>query len=82
MFSTYPDEWPGTGLVVLRVVIGSVLIVRGSSFLADRHDLELVPAASLVLSLVDGATPTRRPVLASARRVTGKKGASSYKAIT
>ena len=54
MFSTYPDERPGTGLLLLRVVIGAVLIVRGASFLANWHDLRFAGRVVALIALVGG----------------------------
>jgi uncharacterized membrane protein YphA (DoxX/SURF4 family) len=55
MFSTYPDEWPGTGLFLLRVAIGIVLIARGVTFLLGWRDLKFT-AAAIALLVVSGAT--------------------------
>jgi len=50
MFSTYPDEWPGVGLLLLRTAIGIVLMTRAASLLADWHDLRLAMAAIALLA--------------------------------
>ena len=55
MFSSYPDEWPGAGLFLLRAAIGAVLIARGVSFLLGWHDLKFM-ATALALLAVGGAT--------------------------
>jgi len=54
MFSTYPDERPGTGLLLLRVVIGAVLIVRGASVLADWHDVKFAAGVVALMAVVGG----------------------------
>jgi uncharacterized membrane protein YphA (DoxX/SURF4 family) len=54
MFSAYPDEWPGAGLLLLRAAIGAVLIVRGVSFLIAWHDLP-VNSKAIALFTVAGA---------------------------
>jgi len=54
MFSTYPDGQPGAGLLLLRVVIGAVLVVRGASFLADWHDLKFAAEVIPVMAVVGG----------------------------
>ena len=54
MFSTYPDERPGTGLLLLRVVVGAVLVVRGVSFLADWHDLKFATGVVALMAVVGG----------------------------
>ena len=33
LYSTFAGSWPGTGLLLMRVVVGSALIVRASSIL-------------------------------------------------
>jgi uncharacterized membrane protein YphA (DoxX/SURF4 family) len=55
MFSSYPDEWPGTGLLLLRAAIGGVLLSRGISFLLGWHDLKFAGAVIALLALT-GAT--------------------------
>jgi len=54
MFSSYPDEWPGRGLLLLRGAIGTVLLVRGLSFLLEWHDLNFAETAIALLA-VSGA---------------------------
>ena len=56
MFPTFPDEWPGAGLLLLRVATGGVLIVRGASFLAEWHDLKFVVATVALLAVGGGAS--------------------------
>ena len=56
MFSTYPDERPGTGLLLLRVVIGAVLIVRGVTFLANWHDLKFATGIVALMAVVGGVS--------------------------
>lgn len=51
MFSTYPDEWPGAGLLLLRVATGTVLMVRCVFFLAGWHDLNLAAVVTALLAL-------------------------------
>jgi uncharacterized membrane protein YphA (DoxX/SURF4 family) len=51
MFSTYPDEWPGAGLLLLRATIGAVLIARGIFFLLGWHDLKSTAAAIALLAI-------------------------------
>ena len=45
MFSSYPDEWPGAGLLLLRAAIAAVLLVRGIAFFASGRDLRFGAAA-------------------------------------
>jgi len=49
MFSSYPDEWPGAGLLLLRAAIGTVLIDRAVSILLSAHDLKLAAIALVAL---------------------------------
>jgi uncharacterized membrane protein YphA (DoxX/SURF4 family) len=35
MFSRFPDGWPGTGLVLLRVASGALLTAQGAEYLLD-----------------------------------------------
>ena len=36
LYSTFAGGWPGTGLLLMRLVIGSVLIVRGGLAAVQR----------------------------------------------
>lgn len=54
MFSSYPDEWPGAGLLLLRTGTGAVLLARGFSFLLGWHDLKFA-ATTVALLAVSGA---------------------------
>jgi uncharacterized membrane protein YphA (DoxX/SURF4 family) len=47
-FSTFPDGWPGAGLLLLRLAIGALLAVQGMAYLADWSAL-LIPAMLLAL---------------------------------
>jgi uncharacterized membrane protein YphA (DoxX/SURF4 family) len=35
MFSTFPDGWPGTGLVLLRIACGALLTLQGVAYVRD-----------------------------------------------
>ena len=52
MFSTFPDGWPGLGLLLLRAAAGGVLVVRCILYLGARHDLRLAVIATLFLTFV------------------------------
>jgi TQO small subunit DoxD len=54
MFSTYPDELPGIGLLLLRVVSGAVLIFRGAWILSALHDRGFVLGTISLLTVVGG----------------------------
>ena len=49
MFSSFPDGWPGTGLVLLRVVCGALLTVQGAAYVLDNSSQRL---AAWVLAFV------------------------------
>jgi uncharacterized membrane protein YphA (DoxX/SURF4 family) len=48
MFSTFPDGWPGAGLLLLRAAAGSGLIVQGTAYFGNKYDSGL-PFLSIVL---------------------------------
>jgi len=52
MFSMFPDGWPGAGLLLLRLATGSVVIIQGISYFADRHEIGI---SGLAILLVAGA---------------------------
>ena len=52
MFSTFPDGWPGLGLLLLRATAGGVLLARGIMYLGARHNLRLAILAMLLLAFV------------------------------
>jgi uncharacterized membrane protein YphA (DoxX/SURF4 family) len=54
MFSTFPDGLPGFGLVILRFVLGSMLIVSVGSWLRNRPDWNLITAAVVLLTIASG----------------------------
>ena len=47
MFSTFPDGWPGAGLMLLRAAVGAVLITQGVTYFSDRHEPGLLPAVAV-----------------------------------
>jgi len=63
MFSSFPDGWPGTGLVLLRVACGALLTVHGATYVLNNSSqrsaawvLALVGVASGVLLLIGWLT--------------------------
>jgi putative oxidoreductase len=49
LYSTFADGWPGTGLLLMRLVAGSALVARASSTLwADPAMNVIVPAILLM----------------------------------
>jgi putative oxidoreductase len=51
LFSTFPDGWPGIGLLLLRLGAGSALIGLGIVDFTTRDLLEVVGASVLVIGL-------------------------------
>ena len=49
MFSTFPDGWPGAGLMLLRAAAGAVLISQGSTYFNENRAPGFV--AVLVVSI-------------------------------
>jgi uncharacterized membrane protein YphA (DoxX/SURF4 family) len=49
MFSTFPDGWPGAGLVLLRVACGVLLTVQGAAYLLNWSSQ---PSAAWVVALL------------------------------
>ena len=51
LYSTFAGGWPGTGLLLIRVVIGGVLIVRAvGRFSSDLQPLSLLIATVLLIA--------------------------------
>ena len=49
LYSTFAGGWPGTGLLLMRVVVGSALVVRASSKLWSDPPMNVaVPAILLI----------------------------------
>jgi len=41
LFSTFADGWPGIGLLLLRLVVGITLVVRGDTRLSSDTSIQL-----------------------------------------
>lgn len=54
MFSTFPDGWPGAGLMLLRAAGGAVLITYGFTYFSDRHEPGFLPAVVVSAVIVLG----------------------------
>jgi len=54
-FSTFPDRWPGIGLLLLRVAIGGTLILQGTAYLLAVPELRPEAWVTCLLSLASGA---------------------------
>ena len=55
MFSTFPDGWPGAGLLLLRAAAGAFLMVQGVAYLIHLHDIKLPVLAVAVLMIGSSA---------------------------
>ena len=49
LYSTFAGGWPGTGLLLMRLVIGSVLVVRASLRLWGDPPLNITITAAILL---------------------------------
>ena len=54
LFSTFPSEWPGVGLLLLRVLVGCSLIVHGIGYVRGPNDTLLARGVA-VLAFTGGA---------------------------
>ncbi|HKG78400.1 MAG TPA: DoxX family protein, partial [Pyrinomonadaceae bacterium] len=54
LFSTFPSEWPGVGLLLLRALVGCSLIVQGIGYVRTPND-SLVARGLAVLAFASGA---------------------------
>jgi len=54
IFSTFPDGWPGAGLVLLRAASGALLTTQGIAYLSEWSALSLLTSLIALLSLLSG----------------------------
>ena len=54
VFSTFPGEWPGVGLLLLRALVGCSLIVQGIGYVQTPSDSLMMPGLA-VLAFAGGA---------------------------
>jgi len=54
MFSTFPDEWPGAGLLLLRAATGAGFLAQGIAYFADKHDLGAITSTIAVFMILIG----------------------------
>ena len=52
LFSTFPNGWPGRGLLVLRLVVGGMLLTNGIAWLASGP--HRVATASAIIGIAAG----------------------------
>jgi putative oxidoreductase len=62
LFSTFPNGWPGRGLLVLRLAVGGMLLTNGISWLASGPHREasasaIIGIAAGLLMLIGFCTP-------------------------
>jgi hypothetical protein len=55
LFSTFPDGWPGAGLLLLRAAIGVIAIIQGGLYFADPGTLTLGTATTGLVAIASGA---------------------------
>jgi len=51
LFSTFPNSWPGAGLLLLRVCLATALIYLGAVSLSERPSQAIELAQNLVLAV-------------------------------
>jgi putative oxidoreductase len=71
LFATFPEGWPGTGLLLVRAVAAIPIVIQGIAGLLTAHQntqaiLELVAACPAVLLLVGLWTPVTGVLMAVA----------------
>jgi len=54
MFSSFPDEWPGAGLLLLRAANGAGFLAQGIVYFADKHDLGAITSTIAVFMILIG----------------------------
>jgi len=54
MFSTFPDGWPGAGLMLLRAAAGAVLISQGSTYFNENRAPGFVPVLVVSIAIAVG----------------------------
>lgn len=55
MFSTFPDEWPGAGLLLLRAATGAGFLAQGVAYFAENHELGTMTSIVAVFMVLVGA---------------------------
>ena len=48
LYSTFAGGWPGTGLLLMRLVLGSILVVRGSLLLWGDPSLNITITSAIL----------------------------------
>jgi uncharacterized membrane protein YphA (DoxX/SURF4 family) len=55
MFSTFPDGWPGAGILLLRAAAAFALIAQSIAYFVDSRELGLLSLTLAVIAAVLGA---------------------------
>ena len=56
LFSTFPGNWPGIGLLLLRLAAGLTLLVQAAKYIPEWRSLKVEALAAVVMSLVAGVS--------------------------
>jgi hypothetical protein len=54
-FSTFPEGWPGLGLLILRTLVGVTTATLGASQLTHGYDLNVMTVALIVAAMAGSA---------------------------
>jgi uncharacterized membrane protein YphA (DoxX/SURF4 family) len=55
MFSTFPDEWPGAGVLLLRAATGAGFVAQGIAYFGAEHEMGALVMVIAALMVVVGA---------------------------
>ena len=55
-FSTFPNGFPGAGLLLLRAAVGIVLLIQGFAYFTDRYNLGPLTLSVACVTVVSGAS--------------------------
>lgn len=53
-FSTFPGSWPGVGLLLLRIVVGTAAAIQGAVYLTHATEPNALTWITGVLAIVSG----------------------------
>jgi putative oxidoreductase len=54
MFSSFPDEWPGAGLLLLRAATGAGFMAQGVAYFGGKQAPEAITSAVVALMVIIG----------------------------
>jgi putative oxidoreductase len=55
MFSSFPDEWPGAGLLLLRAATGAGFVAQGVAYLGGKQAPAAITSAVAAFMVIIGA---------------------------